>query len=275
MYLHECIESVLAQEYSNFEVIFWDNQSTDNSAQIVRSFNDRRIKYFLALEHTALGLARNLAAAKASGEWIAFLDADDIWTKNKLKLQVELIKLSSSNLALVYSKADIVSYVGINDVMVDFYSRVINKIVEHPEMNIFERLLEGNYIIFSSLLVKKESFENVGGINPNLEQNEDYDLLLKISICNTAVCCGDSLLSYRIHSSNTSINNGLKNFEENNEIFSFFSNMPSVKRAIRMNKTKHALFLFLNKKYKKGMEVFFHGGSVFFALKLICNKLFP
>jgi len=65
-FLREAIESVLAQTYNNWELIFWDNQSTDQSAEIFNSFGDKRLKYFYASKHTKLYEARNYAFEKAS-----------------------------------------------------------------------------------------------------------------------------------------------------------------------------------------------------------------
>ena len=73
-YLKQAIDSVLAQTYRNWEIIFWDNQSTDGSAEIFTSYRDSRLKYFYAPEHTRLYEARNCALEKAEGELIAFLD---------------------------------------------------------------------------------------------------------------------------------------------------------------------------------------------------------
>ena len=67
-YLREAIDSVINQTYQNWEIIFWDNQSTDSSKQIVTSYKDNRIHYFCAPTHTSLGEARNLAVEKANGE---------------------------------------------------------------------------------------------------------------------------------------------------------------------------------------------------------------
>ena len=67
-YLSQAVKSVLDQDYDNFEVIFWDNQSTDNSASIFKSFNDKRLKYFYANKHTNLYEARNHAIEKSNGE---------------------------------------------------------------------------------------------------------------------------------------------------------------------------------------------------------------
>ena len=76
-YLEEAIDSIYAQTYSNWVVIFWDNASTDNSATIANSYDDR-VKYYLAPKTTSLGNARNLALKKAKGKYIAFLDSDDV-----------------------------------------------------------------------------------------------------------------------------------------------------------------------------------------------------
>jgi glycosyltransferase involved in cell wall biosynthesis len=108
-FLKEAIESVLNQTYSNFEIIFWDNQSTDNSAKIVKSYDDNRIKYFYASNFTPLGEARNLAIDKCIGEWIAFLDCDDIWDKNKLQISFLELKNSKENISLIYSKTEIIN----------------------------------------------------------------------------------------------------------------------------------------------------------------------
>ena len=90
-YLSETIKSVIGQTYENWELIFWDNQSTDNSREIFEKFDDNRLNYFYADSHTTLGQARNLAIAKSKGEWIGFLDTDDLWHKTKLEKQTSII----------------------------------------------------------------------------------------------------------------------------------------------------------------------------------------
>ena len=91
-YLHEAIDSVLSQSYTNWEIIFWDNRSSDSSAEITKSYKEQRIKYYYAPRHTKLYEARNLAIAQANGELFAFLDCDDFWYEDKLIKQVELFK---------------------------------------------------------------------------------------------------------------------------------------------------------------------------------------
>lgn len=89
-YLRVAIDSVLTQTYQNWEVIFWDNQSTDQSAEIFKSYTDSRLKYFYAPQHTWLYEARNYAIEKTSGDFIAFLDVDDWWLTSKLEKQIPL-----------------------------------------------------------------------------------------------------------------------------------------------------------------------------------------
>jgi glycosyltransferase involved in cell wall biosynthesis len=99
-YLAEAVKSILEQTYKNFEVIFWDNQSKDKSAIIYKSFKDKRLKYYYAQKHTPLYDARNLAIKKSKGKFIAFLDTDDLWTKNKLYLQV--LKLKNKRIVKIF-----------------------------------------------------------------------------------------------------------------------------------------------------------------------------
>ena len=91
-YLADAVNSILSQTYKNFEVIFWDNQSNDNSAFIYKGFKDKRLKYYYAKKYTSLYQARNLAIKKARGKLIAFLDTDDTWLKDKLSSQIEKFK---------------------------------------------------------------------------------------------------------------------------------------------------------------------------------------
>ena len=100
-YLAHTLDSILNQTYQNWEIIFWDNQSTDNSSGIFKSYKDSRFKYFYANEHTILGKARNLAIEKSKGDFIAFLDTDDTWDKNKLELQMGCF--NSPEVGVVYS----------------------------------------------------------------------------------------------------------------------------------------------------------------------------
>ena len=88
-YLKESLDSILNQTYKNWEIIFWDNRSTDQSSKIFKSYKDQRFKYFYAFEHTLLYKARNEAIKKADGELLAFLDVDDWWEKDKAHEKID------------------------------------------------------------------------------------------------------------------------------------------------------------------------------------------
>ena len=85
-FLEDCLNSILNQTYHNWEVIFWDNHSTDNSKEIFEKFNDKRFKYYLSPKHTFLYEARDLAIRASIGHLIAFCDCDDYWSKEKLEV---------------------------------------------------------------------------------------------------------------------------------------------------------------------------------------------
>ena len=107
-YLRDALQSVLKQTYTNWELIFWDNQSSDNSKKVFSEFLDDRSKYFISEKHTTLYEARNNAIKQSKGEIIAFLDVDDWWIESKrLEKQIDFFKdetvgLIHSNFYLFY-----------------------------------------------------------------------------------------------------------------------------------------------------------------------------
>ena len=90
-YLKEAMDSVYAQTYQNWEIIFWDNASTDKSGEIARSYGEK-VRYFSEIETITLFAARNNALRQARGEFIAFLDCDDVWLPEKLEKQIPLFQ---------------------------------------------------------------------------------------------------------------------------------------------------------------------------------------
>ena len=101
-YLNRCIKSILSQTYKNWEIIFWNNLSYDNSEEIIKSYRDKRIKIYKSKKFLTLYEARNKAIKKAKGNYICFLDVDDYWNKNKLKKQINFFKKNKSY-DIVYS----------------------------------------------------------------------------------------------------------------------------------------------------------------------------
>ena len=101
-FLSDAIQSIINQTYKNWELIFWDNFSTDESENIISQFKDKRIKYFKSKKFTSLYKARNLAIQNVKGEFISFIDTDDMWQKDKLEKTYELF-LKNKDYEIAYS----------------------------------------------------------------------------------------------------------------------------------------------------------------------------
>ncbi len=98
-YLKETIDSMLAQTYKNWEAIFWDNCSTDETSEIIKSYKDSRFRYFLAEKNTPLGEARNLAMKNVGGTYMCFLDSDDVWNMDFIRIGIGALENSSEAVA--------------------------------------------------------------------------------------------------------------------------------------------------------------------------------
>lgn len=91
-FIGSSINSVLAQTYTNWELIIVDDCSTDNTDEVVHSFKDERIRYFKNEKNSGAAISRNKALREACGKWIAFLDSDDLWHPEKLERQIEFME---------------------------------------------------------------------------------------------------------------------------------------------------------------------------------------
>ena len=190
-YLKDALDSVLAQTYENWELIFWDNQSTDNSSNIVISYNDHRIKYFYSKTHTLLYKARNLAIEKSQGGYLAFLDVDDYWDPTKLEKQM-LVFEKNSKVAIVYS-----NYSYKNEIKNTFKKLQNNKL---PEGMIIDKLLRNNFMsLLTVLLNRKFINENENIFDERFNCIGDYDMAIRISSKWEVSCVKQSLATYRWH----------------------------------------------------------------------------
>ncbi len=245
-YLNEALESVISQTYSNWEIIFWDNQSTDQSPDIFQRYNDARFKYFRAGEHTSLSTARNYAVEKASGNILAFLDCDDIWLPHKLEEQVPGFK--DENVGIVYSNFELLltsSNASAKKMQASFAKLRSDP---HGPKSIYHYLLRANFIIFSSVLIKKAVYHKVGGFSEKFSHNEDYEVLLKCSAISNAVCTASKTLIYRVHGANNSYNNTEIGYLENRIILNALKSDKRVESAININEARYLLYLLLKNK---------------------------
>jgi glycosyltransferase involved in cell wall biosynthesis len=186
-FLEEAIDSVYAQTIDDWEIIFWDNASTDQSGIIARSY-DNRLKYFRANETTPLGEARNLALKKVSGKYLAFLDCDDLYLPNKLERQVNLME--HGDFAMCYSSAIIINERG----------RGIRKIKTRNQSGfLFGRLLKHYEIIMPSVMIRYDIL-SLEGLNfeTSLRYCPDHNLFMEIASRYPVGVSREFIVKYRI-----------------------------------------------------------------------------
>ena len=175
-YLNEAILSVYKQTFLDWEIIFYDNSSTDSSPEIAKSF-DEKLKYFKSEKSLPLGAARNAAISNANGTFLAFLDCDDVWLPDKLHKQKNAIQSHTSDREIAFC------YTG--------STRIDNKgnyLLSSPSFsgegfqgNVFSHLLSECFISMSSAVVKRDVFNKLNGFKPYLEYVEEWDLWLRLS----------------------------------------------------------------------------------------------
>jgi len=189
-FLREAIESVYSQTYSNWELIFWDNASSDGSAEIAQSY-DQRLRYFRGDETIPLGAARNRALEQVHGEYIAFLDSDDLWDAQKLERQVPLF--ADERVGLVYS--DVISFNAQGD------SRRVSTRKTLQRGTCFEELLLDYCIYMSSAVVRTEALNRDRiRFNESFAIVEEMDLFLRIALNWRVDFAPSPLAQWRVHS---------------------------------------------------------------------------
>jgi len=196
-FIDETIESVLAQTISDLELVVVDDGSSDSTRSRVTRFGPP--VRLLLQERGGPAKARNAGAAAGQGEWVAFLDADDLWLPNKLELQ--LAEASRSGAALLFTDR---YNIGERGPLPERQSD-IQPLVDG---DIFEPLLFGNFITTSTVLLRREAFEAAGRFSedPTLPPAEDWDFWLRVAHDHRAAACREPLVRYRHHMSGISRN---------------------------------------------------------------------
>ncbi len=199
-FISEAIKSVLAQTFREFELIIVDDGSTDNTKEVIEPFlSDRRVKYIYQ-ENNERAAARNNGIKNASGEWIAFLDSDDIWLPKHLKECFN--RINQINIpVLIYGLSYIV------DVNGTIISKIKNKRIEGY---VFEEIIKKGHTGFanSSVCVHKSIFNDVGLLNEdrNLSGSEDSELWDRIALQYPFYSTGQYTVKLRHHIDQTMVN---------------------------------------------------------------------
>jgi len=200
-FIIETIESVLKQTYSDFEIIVINDGSTDNTEKIVLSIKDKRIRYMMT-KNRGNYFARNAGIGVAKGEYIAFLDHDDLWLEDKLKKQIMVFN-KDKDLAFCCTDHYIFFYQERGKLYIDKLHTFLEDFLVQKKF--IEKLLEGNFIITSSVMIRKSCLDHLGNFDTYDHFSMDYDLWLRIILNYRAYYMKDRLVLKRSHSSNMSL----------------------------------------------------------------------
>lgn len=213
-YVVEAINSVLAQTYKNWELLVLDDGSKDNTLQVIEEFskNDSRIKTLPNGKNMGVSATRNRGIELASGEWIAFLDSDDMWHPLKLEKQLR------------FAEENAAEFLFTGQSFMNEEGNVYKGIFEVPKKVTFKMLKKQNVISCSSVLIKKKYFENIRMEKDEL--HEDYVVWLRIlGLGITAYGVNEPLHTIRI-SRNSKSGNKFKSVIMTYKVFRFVGINP-------------------------------------------------
>lgn len=195
-YLREAIDSIFAQTYSNWEIIFFDNASTDNSAAIAKSYGEK-LHYFRSNQTMSLGAARNAAISNATGDLIAFLDTDDCWLPEKLAWQLPVFR-DYPHVDFVYS----------NYYMLHASTgrTVLGLRRPQPEDDVFRAFLRHYPVNLQTVMVRTSALHDLNPLfDPALEVSEEYDLFVRLLYISKARYLKQPTVIYRVHNNMSSV----------------------------------------------------------------------
>ncbi len=197
-YLKNSVQSVLYQTIKDIEIILINNYSTDNTLEVIRSFNDKRIKVINFKNGGVIARSRNQGMMQSSGKYIAFLDDDDMWCENKLELQIKYLA-SYPEFGAVYSNAIIIDEMGKRKGL------LMNR-GQAKEGKVFKELLAGNFIATLTVLMRREIPESIGMLNeePSMIAVEDYEYWMRAALKFDFGYIDRPLAMYRVHSTSMS-----------------------------------------------------------------------
>lgn len=193
-YIEETIESVLCQTYQNWEMLIIDDCSTDNGAKVVKKYlTDKRIKYFKLEKNSGAAICRNKAIEISNGEFIAFLDSDDLWKKEKLEKQVNFMK--KNNYSISFTEYE----------EIDENSDKLGILIKAPKKPVTYR----KYLLTNPIgcLTGMYNVKKLGKVYmPLMRNREDTGFWLNILKKDVAYSLNENLADYRIRKNSLSFN---------------------------------------------------------------------
>jgi glycosyltransferase involved in cell wall biosynthesis len=190
-YLERCLESVLSQTYSDIEIIIVNDGSTDNTDEVISKFTKVKNLIYIKQCNAGQANAKNAGINEATGSYIAFLDADDLWSPDKLEKQMD--KFANMNVGVVYSRA---KYIDENNDIVN--EEITGRYLQPRRGKVTNWLLYDNFVPFSSSIIRRECLDRFGSFDETLAMGIDWDLWLRLSTCFEFDYVHEQLLFYRI-----------------------------------------------------------------------------
>ncbi|WP_316809641.1 glycosyltransferase family A protein [Pedobacter agri] len=181
--INETLQSVIKQTYRNWECIIVDDGSTDNTAEVVNQFIKENPQYQFKYHHVKNGgtsAAKNTGIELASGEYVQFLDADDLLSEDKLAVQMHIAEKMEAD--LVFSKSIFFSGTFPS---VQYVEKYPNNFLAEESLNghqLWQRLIQNNILTISSPIVKRALLVRAGMFNPELQNNEDWLLWFNVAM---------------------------------------------------------------------------------------------
>ena len=205
LYIVRTLDSVLSQSCLPHEIVIVDDGSTDNTIEIIEDYKKNNESIFDNIrlykqKNMGAGAARNRAILEAKGQWIAFLDSDDIWLPTKLE-EVEKVINNSPQISIIAHDE-----FAVNDKKMD--KRRLCNLHElfNESKDLFLQLYEGNIFSTSCMVIKKDVIERAGGFDVSLRSAQDYDLWIRCSIYGKLVYIPKALEIYVTRDGNISAN---------------------------------------------------------------------
>jgi glycosyltransferase involved in cell wall biosynthesis len=200
-YLNECIDSCLNQNTKYlYEIIIVDDFSDDNILDLVESYNLNQKLRYIRNKNKGISNARNLGVQESQGKFIAFLDSDDIMYNNRLEIQISKL----------HADKDLIGLGGQIDLIGSEVGSTKPNFYPTSESELLKFMAKGNFFACSTMIIRRDNYLSVGGMNPSIQVTHDYDLWLKLLEVGKLMNLSETIVQYRMHSNQITSNHKFK-----------------------------------------------------------------
>ena len=237
----DSIQSVLQQSYTDFELIIVDDGSDDDTRELITTINDDRIKYHLLPHSGYTGRLKNFALKQALGEYIAFIDSDDMWKSGKLENQVALLE---QNPSIGFSITDVTTFKG-DTILID-HSYQLRHTIQCT--NIFQSMKESRFLVYiPTLVIRKSCFERIGYFDESMRSG-DFHFNMRLAYHFDAGIIYESTVWRRVHDSNMSEQIPFENYGEYVDTFDYLYKSKMIEKKYQ-RQARSVAFYKMGKMY--------------------------